>query len=167
MSRNRTSRWGRTALLVAVVASLVLVIALPALAGDDHPKANGSVEWTNAAGTIEGIYTEFSLHDREGDDVRGSYVYMAIPRAEEVEWRWITVECVQVVGDVARWGGHITASSNAGLVDDPIVGYVFDGGTPGSSGDMIGTYANPPYDICSYTFTGGGTVTSGNLTVKP
>jgi hypothetical protein len=122
------------------------------------------VYWTSAGG-LEGIYTSFALHDRPGDDVRGSFVCMEIPRDGWVEWREINVECVTVVGDEARWGGHIAATNNPNLEDDPITGWVHDVGTPGSAGDMTGTYANPPYDVCSDRFTGGGTVTAGNLVV--
>jgi hypothetical protein len=152
--------------IAALVVGLVLAMAIPALAGN-HAKANGSVEWTSS-GLVTGIYSEFSLHDREGDDVRGSYFFMTIPQAGGTEWRWITVECVMVDGDHAHWAGTITAT-NGSKLDAPIVGWVMDGGTPGSDGDLIGTYANPTYGVanCGQEFTGGGTVTSGNLTVMP
>jgi hypothetical protein len=155
----------RRTVLVGLIVTLLLVVALPAVAGG-HPKANGSVTWTSAGG-LEGIHTEFSLHDRPGDDVRGSGVYMTVPRDWGTEWRQITVACVTVTGNVARWGGHITATNNPAFEGDPIVGWVRDIATPGSGGDMIGTYANPPHGICGHSFTGGGTITAGNLTVKP
>lgn len=151
-------------LVLMVGAALVIAFAAPAFAGSDA-KATGSVTWTSAGG-LEGIYTEFALHDRDGDDVRGSSVYMTIPQDGWTEWRTIRVDCVEISGDVARWGGYITAT-NGSKLDAPIVGWVMDGGTPGANGDLIGTFANPPYGICGHSFTGGGTVTAGNLSVMP
>lgn len=157
----------RRFLVIGLTAGLVLALALPAVAAGRHAKANGSVVWTSASGRA-GITTHFSLHDRDGDDVRGSFVSMTIPLAGGgVEWREISVECVTIDGDTARWGGHITATNNPTLLGDPIIGWVRDGGTPGAAGDGMGTWANPGKPLCSHTFTGGGTVTAGNLTVMP
>ena len=126
-------------ILLVIVGALLLTVALPAFAGG-HAKATGSVEWTSGGTTpTAGIYTEFALHDRSGDDVRGSYVYMTIPRTWGLEWREITVICVTVDGDHAHWGGYIDASNNAAMEGMYIQGWVYDGGTPGSHRTGDGT----------------------------
>lgn len=163
------NRW----LLMATVVALVLVAALPLSAGPNKNKATGSVEWTNQAGDAH-VYTEFALHDRDGDDVRGSHYYQEVDKPiDGVIDTWIEVEitCVVIDGDKARWTG-IVADSNDDLHNGKLIkGSIQDIATPGADGDKIGSYlgySNTPVNCTTAGFTSfplGGTVTSGNLTV--
>lgn len=152
----------KLSLLLMMITALVLAV-VPASANGRHPKANGEVTWTGGSSQqIQGIYTKFSLHDRPGDDVRGSWVYMEVPTDGGVQTREIRVDCVQIEGSTATWSGVITASNAAAVIGQAISGWVLDAGRPGSDGDRIGTHKG--VSDCEWG-PGNGIVTAGNLTV--
>jgi hypothetical protein len=162
MHQASTSK--RSIVVFLAIAAMLALLAVPAFASS-HAKANGSVTWESAGG--QELYTEFSLHDRDGDDVRGSFVNMGLANGD---WREIRVECVTVVGNAAYWGGYITHVNYEPVTEVPIIGVVYDNATPGSGGDTIGAWANSGKNLCNpsnWNWNGGGTVIEGNLTVMP
>ena len=80
----------------------------------------------------------------------------------------IDVQCVKIDGEEVNWGGLVSASSPPGHpVGTDIVGWATDEAT-----DMIGDWANSypgnddPCSAAALGWTGGGTVTSGDLVVN-
>jgi hypothetical protein len=154
----------RGMILLAVLALFVLAVPLTASAGgNSHAKANGEVYWTSAGGAE--LYTEFNAHA----DAPGRYPDRGVAYMElfgPSGWtRTVDFSRVEVDSDQAWMCGEITAGDSAGSW---MTMWVKDVGTPGSDGDLIGAYKGTEVAACNRVterWTGGGTVTGGNLMV--
>jgi hypothetical protein len=162
-------------LVVLLVVGMFVALAIPAAAGN-HAMATGDVYWTNASGRIAGIHTTLSLHEdapgsvSEFDDRGWVYQYVPPTDTSPAKEALIRVDCVLIEGSEAHWGGWVVAASGGYTVGGSMVGWLDDQATPGANGDGIGSYYDHFSNPCSseaLAWTGGGTVTGGNLKVHP
>lgn len=153
-------------IVLALALVLATVTTTTAFAKGPHLKATGDVTWTSAPG-VAGYRTVFNAHqDAPGKKAERGNVTLYHP---DGGMRTTDVECVLIEGNEAWFGGTVTAADGAfaGQVGDKVLWWVEDNGQPGADpADKIGAtrgFANPCAKLGDWT--GGGTVTDGNLVV--
>ena len=118
-------RLSATALLALV---LVLVLSTVVSAGGPAEKATGSFGYYE-----EGYYFNFNAHEAMGNRPAKGEAWNYTPSGD---WYHAMVQCVEVVGDDAWFVAELVESSQPSW--GPYIWIkVYDGGTPGTNGDMI------------------------------
>lgn len=155
---------------IATMCVTVLVIGLLVLAGatllqaGPPPKVTGGVGFTrtNDAGEDVACWAEFEARAISDTLAKGWIKYHD---ADGLQFR-VEVQCLTVLGDSALFSGPIISSTDTMLIGQFLLVGVYDGGTPGSKGDLIwgefyprdpGCWQSPPSDPAS--------VDKGNLVV--
>lgn len=169
----------RKTLVLASVAALIAVFAVPALASGPHDKATGDVTWTAAGGAIPGVVSQFDVHDDPSGAVstygdRGTY-WQFRPTGPGFTEGTLTIDvnCVRIDGDTARFAGTAVEKTGGYTAFGDIFAFqVVDNGTPGTAGpDQIGGTAFATLAAACNAVEGttgiplGGVVTDGNLSV--
>lgn len=120
---------------VSILATLLLaLVALPLYAGQGKSgeKATGTVTYQNGGDTVMAI---FDAHEAIGNrGAKGTFLYVD----QAYNFYLLELTCVNVdpAGHVATFGGSVQYS-NFIDVGTTIQIWVYDGGTPGSAGDLI------------------------------
>jgi len=157
--------------LSVMIAALFFValftVAVSVSAQGSHAKATGDVTWASGPG-VEGYRTVFDAHvGAPGKHSERGSVVLYHP---DGGMRAMDVSCAMIEGNEAWFAGEVYAADGAfdGQIGKKVIFWVQDNGQPGSDpADKIGAtkqFANPCAKLGDWT--GGGTVTDGNLKVQ-
>ena len=160
----------RIACLSILASMVVLLLAVGAgvsQAGSPG-KATGGIWFTTVEGTdtIKG-HVEFQVHDEFGGQPdRGWLNY----RNADGDWFKVDVDCVTIDGDYAFFSGEVVSFTLEDWRDKWLLIAVYDGGSPGTSGDQLwGEMYDSDPGCRAGNFPPGGPwdVEKGNLVVHP
>ena len=116
--------------VLGLAAALLVLVGLSVAASP--PKATGGVGFTTVENGEE-VYRRIEFNAHATDPARGNLNY----RDANGDWFRVDIQCVYIWGDYAYFSGPITSASQDEWFDQWLLVGVYDGGTPGSKGDLV------------------------------
>jgi hypothetical protein len=123
-----------TMCVVGLAAGLLLFAGAGLSLSASPPKATGGVGFTTTEDGEEVHHrVEFNAHAT--DPAKGNLNY----RDSRGDWFRVDIQCVTVFADsaMAYFSGPITSASDSTMVGQWLLVGVYDGGSPGSKGDIV------------------------------